>query len=232
MHITDENDIVAWSPHRAGSAARRGAGMASLAAAILTLAGGPALAEPHCPPGLPPGVGCGSLDLTPARAGVYAVDADHAAVVARVSHLGYSLSVFRFGKVVGTLAWDPAAIPASKLSVSVDTASITTPVAGFAEELAGDRFLKSKTFPQALFVSTAFRKQDATHGRVDGAFTLMGVTRPLTFDVALVGAGKGFGQPRIGVAAHAVLNPADYGLSPVLGDAIELVVDAEFVRKP
>ena len=61
----------------------------------------------------------------------------------------------------------------------------------------------------------------------------MGKTRPVTFDVELVGAGKGFaGQPRIGVHARAVINPDDFGLPPLFGDAIEIVVDTEFQRKP
>src|SRR5882724_8403860 len=42
------------------------------------------------PPGLPPGVYAGEADYKQAPAGSYAIDPDHAAVVARVSHLRYS----------------------------------------------------------------------------------------------------------------------------------------------
>ncbi|MHB8528224.1 MAG: YceI family protein [Caulobacteraceae bacterium] len=192
----------------------------------------PGLAEAACPPGLPPGVYCGSKDLAAATAGTYAVDPNHTAVIARVSHIGYSYSVFRFGKPQGTLSWDPAAPDRSRLNVTVETASIATPVPGFAAQLTGDEFLKSKTFPQASFVSTEFRRIDATHGKVAGDLTLVGKTRPMSFDVALVGAGKGFGQPRIGVEARGQLDPKAFGLSPMLGDRIELVIDAEFERKP
>lgn len=203
--------------------------IALVAALLLAI---PAIAEAACPPGLPPGIFCGEPSLAAATAGTYAIDPTHAAVVARVSHIGYSWSVFRFGAVAGTLAWDPAALGQSKLSVSVDTGSIATPVAGFPAELTGDKFLKATAFPQARFVSTAFRQTDATHGQVDGDFTLMGVTRPLTFNVALIGAGKGFGQPRIGVEATARLDPTGFGLPPMFAAPIELIIDAEFVRKP
>jgi len=134
--------------------------------------------------------------------------------------------------VAGTLGWDPAAPAGSKLSVTVQTGSIATNVPGFADQLAGDNFLKAKAFPEATFVSTAFRPVDATHGKVDGDFTLMGKTHPLSFDVELIGAGKGFGSPRMGVEARARIAPADYGLPPMFADPIELVVDAEFARKP
>jgi polyisoprenoid-binding protein YceI len=180
---------------------------------------------------LPPGVFAGEGDYRLAPPGAYALDPDHTAVIARVSHIGYSLSIFRFDRVAGTLNWDPARPTRSSLTVSVETASISTPVAGFAAELAGDEFLKSRTFPQATFVSTRFRQDDASHGWVDGQFTLMGKTVPLTLAMALVGAGKGFmGHPRIGVEATGRINPQAFGMSPTFGDSIQLVIDAEFAR--
>ena len=70
-------------------------------------------------------------------------------------------------------------------------------------------------------------------GKVDGTLSLMGKTRPVTFDVELVGAGKGFaGQPRMGMNARTTINHVDFGLPPFFGDAIEIVVDAEFQRNP
>lgn len=200
--------------------------LAALAIALTISQAAPALAQ------LPPGVYAGERDYQLAAAGAYALDPDHAAVVAKVSHIGYSLSVFRFDKVSGTLAWNPAQPAASSLKVAVDTASISTPVAGFAAQLAGADYLRSATFPQATFVSTQFHQIDAAHGRIDGQFTLMGKTVPLTFDVELVGAGKGFmGHPRIGAEATAQIHPQDFGLPPMLGPSIQLVIDAEFAQR-
>ena len=73
------------------------------------------------------------------------------------------------------------------------TESITSNVKDFASHLAGEKFLNAPRFPEVTFVSTAFRQTDATSGKVDGNLTLMGKTAPITFDVTLVGAGKGFG---------------------------------------
>lgn len=199
--------------------------LAALAIALTVSQAVPALAQ------LPPGVYAGEHDYRLAGAGAYALDPDHTAVVAKVSHIGYSLSVFRFDKVTGTLTWNPAQPAAASLTVVVDTASISTPVAGFAAHLAGADYLKSATFPQANFVSTQFHQIDAGHGRVDGQFTLMGKTVPLTFDVELVGAGKGFmGRPRIGAEATAQIHPQDFGMAPMFGPSIQLVIDAEFAQ--
>jgi polyisoprenoid-binding protein YceI len=202
---------------------------AAAAAAVLGLpAAGSALAAP--PAGVPAGVFAGEPDAAQAPAGKYALDSKHAAVLSRVSHLGYSYSVFRFDKVEGALSWDPAAPARSSLKVTVATDAVSSNVEGFGKEI-GDKFLKAGQFPQATFVSTAFRPIDATHGKVDGQFTLMGVTKPVTFDVELVGAGKGFfGKPRIGVNARTRINPQDFGLPPMMTAPIELVVDTEFEK--
>ncbi|MDP1961665.1 MAG: YceI family protein [Reyranella sp.] len=192
-----------------------------------------ASAQGTCPPGMPPGVFCGERNLVHATAGTYAVDGDHAAVLARVSHIGYSYSVFRFDRVSGTLTWDPAVVARSTLSVSVKIESITSNVKDFASKLAGDQFLNAPRFPEATFVSTAFRQTDATSGKVDGQLTLMGKTAPVTFDVVLVGAGKGFdGNPRIGVTARTWIKPQDFGMPAMFAEPIEIVVDAEFARNP
>lgn len=201
-----------------------------LALALALVAGG---ASAQSASDLPPGVFMGGKVLADARAGTYTIDPDHSAVLARVSHIGYSWLVFRFDRASGTLGWDPAAPEKSTLSVSVETGSIASPVKGFAADLAGDQYLKSAKFPAATFVSTAFRRTDDMHGKVDGRFTLMGTTKPVTFDVELIGAGKGWAdKPRIGVHAVAAIVPQDYGFPALFGKAIEIVVDAEFERAP
>src|SRR5262245_23752678 len=191
-----------------------------------------ALAQGAQSNGLPPGVYMGEADYKQAPAGSYAIDSDHASVIARVSHLRYSWSIFRFDRVSGTLKWDPVNTANASLTAKVETASITSNVKGFAQELAGNNFLKSAAFPEATFVSTAFRQMSTRRGKVDGQLTLMGKTRPVTFDVELVGAGKGFAdRPRVGVNAKGSINPVDFGLPPLFGDAIEIVVDVEFQRE-
>lgn len=205
----------------------------AVGAFALSLSAAPSVsgAAPACPPGVPEGVGCGEPSLQAARAGTYVLDPTHASVIARVPHLGYSYSVFRFGKLDGTLVWNPADLARSKLEATVWTASIETPVEGFAKQLSGDGFLKTAAFPQATFASTAFRPTSATQGRVEGQLTLMGRTRPVTFEVSLIGAGAGFGgKPRIGVEGHASLDPRDFGLPPVFDQPIRLVLDVEFER--
>jgi len=205
----------------------------SISFVALVLAMGAAGVAAQSSSDLPPGVFMGGSTLADARAGKYSIDPDHSAVLARVQHIGYSWSVFRFDRSKGTLAWDPASPEKSALSVAVETGSIASNVKGFAAELAGDQYLKSAKFPEATFVSTAFHRDDDRHGKVEGQFTLLGITRPVTFEVELVGAGKGWGDmPRLGVHAIARIVPTDYGFPALLGKTIEIVVDTEFQRVP
>ncbi len=173
-------------------------------------------------------------DYKAAPAGTYAIDPGHTGVVVRVAHMGFSYEIFRFQTVSGDLGWDPANPAKDTLNITVDPASITTaptPPTDFAKELAGDKFLNTAKFPTATFVSKAFHATDATHGKVEGDITIMGVTKPVTFDVELIGAGKGFKGPVIGVTARTTVQPSDFGLPKFISAPIEIIVDTEFDAK-
>lgn len=202
----------------------------AIATITLSFASAAAAAEPKCPPGVPAGVGCGGPSLQAATAGTYKIDPSHTSVVARVPHIGYSYSTFRFGKVDGTLTWDPVSPAKSTLTATVWPASIETPVEGFAKELSGDKFLNTAAFPQATFKSTAFRPTSATKGKVEGTLSLMGRAKPIVIDVELVGAGTGFGKPRIGIEGKTTINPQDFGLPATFDQPIRLVLDVEFEK--
>ena len=200
-----------------------------LAAALTTMA----LAEPAPAPTTPPPgpIPHGHKDARLATAGAYTLDNQHAGVIASVSHVGFSRSIFRFDGVEAALNWDPVHVEKSSLTVKVRTASIATNAnaEGFSQDLSAN-YLKSPQFPEATFVSTAFRQIDATHGKVEGKFTLMGKTVPVTFDVTLIGAGPFFGQERIGVHAVTSIKPTDFGLPALFEEPIELNIDTEFYK--
>lgn len=175
----------------------------------------------------------GQKTITAVGSGAYTLDKNHVAVLAHVSHLGFSVSLFRFGAAEAHLDWDAKTPAKSKLSATVDTTSIETNVPGFAEELQGEKYLNAKAFPTATFTSTAFRQKDAAHGEVDGNFTFKGVTKKVTFKVVLVGAGPGFaGGPVmgqvIGIHAETSINPQDYSMGPFFTTPIVLTIDTEF----
>lgn len=167
-----------------------------------------------------------------AAAGAYTLDVNHTAVVARVPHQTFSFEIFRFTPTSGELTWDPANASANRLSVTLNTATIQTPVENFATELQGRQFLNSQQFPTATFVSSAFRQIDATHAEVTGTLTLKGVAKEITFNVELIGAGRNpRGRSVVGVHARAWINNEDYDFPNYIRGRTEIVVDAEFIKQ-
>ena len=195
------------------------------AAACLTLLASPVLAAAPAPV---------SKDPKAVVAGTYNLDARHASVIARIGHGGgTSYSTFRFGTVGGSLTVDPANPSASKISVTIDPKSITSNVAGFGDELGGERFLNAGKFPQATFTSTSV-KANGAKAEVTGDLTLMGQTKPVTAHVELVGSGKSMqGKAVVGFTGTAKFKRSDYGFNAMvgpIGDEVELLIDVEFVQ--
>ena len=164
--------------------------------------------------------------------GTYALDSRHVGVVARIPHGGgTSYSVFRFATVSGTLTVDAANPNNSKVTITVDPKSITSNVAGFGDELGGERYLNAAKFPTATFTSTGV-KASGTKADVMGDLTLMGQTKPVTAHIELVGSGKSMGgKPVVGFTGTAKFKRSDFGFTAMMGpigDDVELTIDAEF----
>ena len=172
---------------------------------------------------------------TEAASGAYLVDGRHASVIARIGHAGgISKSVFRFNKVSGALRWNAASPAGSSVSIIIDPRSIATPVEGFAEELAGEKFLKSATFPTIRFDSTAVRITGANKGQVIGDLTFLGVRKPVTLDVTFGGVGQNRTATKLGFAATTQFDRRDFGLNfgaGSIGDNVEILIDIEFDQK-
>jgi polyisoprenoid-binding protein YceI len=84
-------------------------------------------------------------------------------------------------------------------------------------------------------VAKGLVRVDATHARVDGQLTLLGITRTVPMDITLIGVGTGFtNDARVGVTGHMRIKRSDFGMKaflPVVGDDVSIDIDAEFSRK-
>lgn len=171
-----------------------------------------------------------SKNAADAPTGTFKLDPRHTSVIARVAHAGgTSFSTFRFGTTSGTLIWNGADPARSQLSVTIDMTSLQTPVPNFANELIGDKFLKTGQFPESKFVSTAIERTGENKGRITGNLTFMGQTRPITIDAQLVGIGRG-GQV-IGFSGTTRFKRSDFGFTALvgpIGDEVEILIDTEF----
>ncbi|WP_245512817.1 YceI family protein [Enterovirga rhinocerotis] len=171
-------------------------------------------------------------------AGTYRLDPSHASLTWRVKHLGLSNYTARFSKLDATLTYDPKDPTKSKLTASVDPASVKTDLTtpkDFDQELRDDpRFFKVAKFPEIKFVSTKLEKTGDKTGRMAGDLTFMGVTKPVTLDVTFNGSFKEHPMTKkaaLGFSATGVVKRSEFGLDamiPFIGDDVSIAIEAEF----
>jgi polyisoprenoid-binding protein YceI len=169
------------------------------------------------------------------QAGTYAIDPGHTQVGWRVSHMGFSHYSGGFSDVAGTLELQPANPAASKLSITIPVASVLTTSDKLTGELKGDQWLDAGKFPTMTFVSTKIAPEGKDKAKVTGNLTLHGVTKPVTLDVTLVGAGVNPLNKRttVGFEATGTLKRSEFGVKtylPLIGDDLRLIIDGAFEK--
>ncbi len=167
--------------------------------------------------------------------GKYNLDASHANIGFTINHLGFSHYKGRFNSFDGTLFLDPANPEKSNVKFTVDVTSIDTNNAELQGKLKSDKFFDTAKFARASFTSTKLTKVSDTQGKLTGDLSIRGVTRPVTFDVTLVGAGANpFSKKQtVGFSAVGTIKRSDFGIKeyvPAVGDEVTLTVDAEFAQ--
>ena len=169
--------------------------------------------------------------------GEYVIDKEgmHASIQFRVSHLGFSWLWGRFNDFDGEFTYDKQDPTASKINVTINTASVDSNHAERDKHLRGKDFLYVEKYPQAKFVSTSFNMDREGNGELKGDFSLRGVTKPITIAVKYIGEGKDpWGGYRVGFEGTTKFALADYNITKFLGPYsrdVELFFVIEGVRK-
>jgi polyisoprenoid-binding protein YceI len=174
-----------------------------------------------------------TIERSELRGGAYRLDPDHAILLWKVDHLGFSTFVGRFDRLDATLDFDPERPEAAILDVVVDTASISTHVPGFADDLRGSSWFDVERFPEARFSATTITVTGPDTGTVTGDLTLLGVTRPVALDVTFNGGAQSLltGRYTLGFSATTTFDRTAFGLStlaPAIGREVTLEIHAEF----
>ena len=159
----------------------------------------------------------------------------HAFIQFKIKHLGYSWLLGRFNDFDGHFNYDKNNPEASKITITIQTASIDSNHAERDKHLRGDDFLAVEQFPESSFVSTQYEVKDENSGVLTGDFTLHGVTKTISFPVEKVGEGDDpWGGYRVGFSGHTTLKLADYGIDYDLGPAsthVDLELYIEGIRQ-
>jgi len=172
-----------------------------------------------------------------AMAADYAIDkqGQHAFVNFKISHLGYSWLYGTFKDFDGSFSFDAANPEASKVSVTINTASVDSNHAERDKHLRGSDFLNVEAHPTATFESTAVASTGEGTADITGNLTLNGVTKPVVIKAKLLGEGKDpWGGYRAGFEGSTTLKLKDFDIQKDLGPAsqeVELILSVEGVRQ-
>ncbi|ATE70585.1 YceI family protein [Lysobacter capsici] len=173
-----------------------------------------------------------------AAALTYKIDPNHTDVVASWSHFGFSNPVAHFGKVDGSITYDPAKPAASKVEVTIPLDGLDSHVADFDEHLKSADFFDAAKYPTITFKSTKVEAAGAKKLKVTGDLTVHGVTKPAVLDVTVNKIGE---QPMAkraaaGFDATTTLKRSDFGIAkyvPNVSDEIKIRITTEaIVPKP
>lgn len=180
--------------------------------------------------------GPASTDAKAVQAGTYAVEPGHTRVQFTVSHMGFTDWYGDFTGASGSLTIDPAKPAASKLDISIPTASVSTTNAKLDGELKSADWFGADQYPTIRFVATKVAPTGASTARITGDLTFHGVTRPVTLIARFHGAGvnplsKAY---TAGFNATTTIRRTDFGVKtyvPLIGDEVAIRISAAFEKK-
>ncbi|UXY16893.1 YceI family protein [Chitiniphilus purpureus] len=161
----------------------------------------------------------------------YEIDSTHTYPSFEISHLGFSIQRGGFDKTSGTIVLDTEK-KSGNVEIVIDTASIDTGLDKRDAHLRGEDFFNTAQFPTATFKSGKLKFSGDKLTAIDGEFTLLGVTKPLTLAVSNFKCGTHpmSKKPWCGAEATGTLKRTDFGMSygvPGVGDEVKLNIQVE-----
>lgn len=167
----------------------------------------------------------------------YEIDLVHSSILFRASHMGISHTWGRFDKFSGSLSYDAQDPAACAVRLSVEAGSVNTGDSGRDGHLANNDFFNAKQFPTISFASTKVSAAGEGKLKVDGELELLGVKKPISFEITKVGEGD-FPYDkshRIGFDASFTIDRTEYGMkygaAPGKADTVLLTISLEGIRK-
>ena len=172
----------------------------------------------------------------------YQIDSQHAGAHFKVRHMMISNVKGEFGRITGTVEFDPSNLAASHVEAEIDAATVSTREPQRDQHLKSVDFLDVKRYPAITFRSTKIVSAGEDSHEVGGDLTIRGVTRAVTLQVESVTPEikDTVGLLRRGASAVTRIERKDFGLTWnavlesggfVVGDDVEITIDVEVVRK-
>jgi len=173
-------------------------------------------------------------------AGTWVVDPAHSSVAFEVKHMMISTVRGQFREFDGTLQAAEDDPVNSRVRGAAEVASIDTGSPDRDEHLKGPDFFDAERHPEITYASTRIESLGGPDYRVTGDLTIKGVTRPVTMEASVEGAGEDpWGAERVGIRVRGKLDRRDFGLSwqqplakggVLVGEEVRILIDVSAVR--
>ena len=166
------------------------------------------------------------------ESGTYAMDPGHTNVLATWTHFGFSKPSAHFGLAEGTLVYDAADVSKSSVNATLTMSGLTSFDQGLDDHLKNADFFDVSKFPTATFISTQVASAGTNKLTVTGDLTIKGITKPVTLDVVLNGAGMHpmLKKQAIGFSATGSIKRSDFDVAayaPNISDDVQLSITTE-----
>ncbi len=142
------------------------------------------------------------------------IDPAHTDVQFSAKHMMVTTVRGTFTAVEGSITLDEENPANSTGHFTIGVASLNTGVEQRDGHLRSADFFDADNHPTATFTATNVESKGGSDYRVGGDLTIRGTTRPVTFDVELLGFYTGMdGARRAGLHATGRINREDFGLT-------------------
>jgi polyisoprenoid-binding protein YceI len=170
-------------------------------------------------------------------AGTWNIDPVHSDVSFMVRHVGLTRFRRSFEKFGGQLVTAENPLDSS-VTATVDLSSFDTGLEPFNRHLLSADYFDVEHHPEATLRSTGLRAAGELFA-LDAELSLRGLTRPVTFQLELLGIGIGSrGETKMGLSASTTVNREDFGIGGagtvpsgafIIGAQVRILLEIEAV---
>jgi polyisoprenoid-binding protein YceI len=165
------------------------------------------------------------------------IDSAHSAANFSVKHMMVSTVRGTFGKMTGTVQFDPKDLTKTVVETTIDVATVNTNEPKRDAHLKSPDFFDVEKFPTMTFKSKSVRPVAPGKLKMNGDLTIHGTTREVSWDVdgpsAELNTGRGF---KSGASATTRISRKDFGIvwnraieagGVAVSDEVIITVDVE-----
>ncbi len=166
----------------------------------------------------------------PANAGsVWRIDPVRTRIEFAVDAVGYPRTEGRFQRFDGRISVDFDHPDRSSVAFHVQSGSVDVGSAWFSDYIRSVAFLDADHHPSIDFVSSSVERVNDHAVRITGDLTLLGVTKPLTIEVAVTRE-PGTARHRLGFHAETRIDRLEFGMNsgfPLVSREVQLMISSE-----